>query len=272
MSSGIGASIHSLMDMSGRSVVVIGGAGHIGTAASAVLTELGAEVVIADLPDSAGTAVATGLTDSSGRSTTFIPVDITSAASVTEFGAALRSKVERLSCVVVASGVLGGAALPDWDVAFESQSIESFGHALSVNVEGPFRAIQELYPLLKRSGHGSVVLFGSIYGSVGPDMRLYDGTAMGNPAGYAASKGGVAQLARWLATVLAPDIRVNTISPGGVARHQSPSFVERYESRTPLGRMATEDDLKGAVAYLSTDMSAYVTGQNLVVDGGFTSW
>ena len=107
---------------------------------------------------------------------------------------------------------------------------------------------------------------------VGPDMRLYENTPVGNPAAYAASKGGLLQLTRWLATVLAPDVRVNAITPGGVWRDQPTEFYERYVGSTPLRRMATEEDLKGAVAYLASDLSAYVTGHNLVVDGGWTAW
>jgi NAD(P)-dependent dehydrogenase (short-subunit alcohol dehydrogenase family) len=122
------------------------------------------------------------------------------------------------------------------------------------------------------SGHGSIVLISSIYGLVGPDMSLYEGTSMANPAGYGASKGGLLQLMRYLATVLAPDVRVNAISPGGVWRQQPGQFHDRYRSRTPLGRMATEEDLKGAAAYLASDLSSYVTGHNLVVDGGWTTW
>ena len=94
---------------------------------------------------------------------------------------------------------------------------------------------------------------------------------MGNPAGYSSSKGGLIQLTSWLATTVSPEIRVNSISPGGVWRNQPGMFVERYESRTPLGRMATEEDFKGVVAYLASDLSAYVTGQNIVVDGGWTA-
>ena len=95
---------------------------------------------------------------------------------------------------------------------------------------------------------------------------------MGNPAGYAASKGGLIQLTRWLATVLAPDVRVNAIIPGGIWRNQPETFREQYVARTPLGRMGAEEDLKGAAAYLASDLSAYVTGQNLIVDGGWTAW
>ena len=132
--------------------------------------------------------------------------------------------------------------------------------------------VQASAEALVASGHGSVVNIGSIYGMVGPDMRLYEDTAFGNPAAYAASKGGLLQLTRWLATVLAPDVRVNAITSGGVWRDHPEDFHERYVSRTPLRRMATVDDLKGAVAYLASDLSAYVTGHNLVVDGGWTAW
>jgi len=106
----------------------------------------------------------------------------------------------------------------------------------------------------------------------GPDWNLYEGTSMGNPAAYGTAKGGLIQLTRWLATTVAPQIRVNTISPGGIYRNQPKQFVERYKSKTPLRRMATEDDFRGVVAYLASDMSKYVTGQNINVDGGWGAW
>ena len=125
--------------------------------------------------------------------------------------------------------------------------------------------------ILRKNGHGSIINISSIYGINGPDYSLYKGTEMGNPAAYAASKGGLIQLTRWLATTIAPDIRVNSISPGGVYRSQPSEFVERYEAKTSLGRMATEEDFKGVIAYLSSDLSSYVTGQNIVVDGGWST-
>ena len=95
---------------------------------------------------------------------------------------------------------------------------------------------------------------------------------MANPAAYGASKGGLMQLTRWLSTTLAPKIRVNAISPGGIFRNQPDIFVKRYEEKTPLARMATESDFIGAVAYLASDMSRYMTGQNMIIDGGWGSW
>jgi NAD(P)-dependent dehydrogenase (short-subunit alcohol dehydrogenase family) len=107
---------------------------------------------------------------------------------------------------------------------------------------------------------------------VGPDFQLYEGTPLANPAAYGVSKAGLLQLVRYLATALAPGVRVNAISPGGVERGQPEVFQARYRERTPLGRLASEEDLKGAIAYLASDLSSYVTGHNLVVDGGWTAW
>ena len=126
--------------------------------------------------------------------------------------------------------------------------------------------------MLKSQEGASIINIASIYGLYGPDWSLYEGTNMNNPAAYAASKGGLIQLTKWLATTIAPEVRVNAISPGGIFRNQSTIFVKRYEDKTPLGRMASEDDFRGAIAYLATDMSKYVTGQNFSVDGGWGVW
>jgi NAD(P)-dependent dehydrogenase (short-subunit alcohol dehydrogenase family) len=140
-----------------------------------------------------------------------------------------------------------------------------------VNLASAFVLAQEAAPYLRSSRSGSIVLVSSIYGSVGPDPSLYEGTDMQNPVAYGASKGGLLQLMRYLANLLAPTVRVNSISPGGIQRGQAASFIDRYSRRVPLGRLATEDDLRGAFAYLSSDLSAYVTGHDLVVDGGWTA-
>ena len=95
---------------------------------------------------------------------------------------------------------------------------------------------------------------------------------MGNPAAYAASKGAISQLTRWLATVLAPDVRVNCVSPGGILRNQPECFIEAYKQKVPLKRMATEDDILGAMLFLTLGSAHYITGQNLIVDGGFSIW
>jgi NAD(P)-dependent dehydrogenase (short-subunit alcohol dehydrogenase family) len=122
---------------------------------------------------------------------------------------------------------------------------------------------------MKNSKGANVINIASIYGHYSPDWTLYEGTNMGNPAAYAASKGGLIQLTRWLASTLAPEIRVNSVSPGGILRDQPESFIARYEKKVLLERMATEEDFIGALAYLASDSSAYMTGQNLLIDGGW---
>ena len=143
---------------------------------------------------------------------------------------------------------------------------------MRVNLGSAFVLAQEAKAYLEKSNHASIILVSSIYGMAGPDLKLYKGTPMKHPAAYGVSKAGLLQLTRYLATVLAPAVRVNAITPGGVWRHQNQKFHQRYKEKTPLGRMAVEEDFKGAVAYLASDLSKYVTGHNLVVDGGFTAW
>jgi NAD(P)-dependent dehydrogenase (short-subunit alcohol dehydrogenase family) len=252
-------SIQELSDLRGRRALVAGGAGHLGRVAVDALRELGADVAIVDLDtqEVEGTAIVADLADEAAAR------------------AAVHETLERLGgldVLVHCAALVGTSALAGWAEPFERQTVDAWRRALDVNLLSAFVLAQEAAPALRASGHGSVVLFGSIYGLAGPVPSLYEGTSLGNPAAYAASKGGVVQLARHLAAVLAPDVRVNAISPGGVERGQPPEFQTRYSERTPLGRMATEEDVKGAVAYLAGDLSAYVTGHNLVVDGGWTAW
>jgi NAD(P)-dependent dehydrogenase (short-subunit alcohol dehydrogenase family) len=177
-----------------------------------------------------------------------------------------------LDILIHCAAHVGTTPIPGWTAPFEEQSVAAWDSALRVNLTAAFVMAQEARSALLASGHGSIILLASIYGLVGPDPTLYADTSLANPAAYGVSKGGLLQLTRYLATVMAPRVRVNAIAPGGVWRGQPDVFRERYEARTPLRRMAVEEDLKGAVAYLASDLSSYVTGHTLVVDGGWTAW
>lgn len=266
------STVTRLMDLAGRKALVSGGAGHIGGAVGETLVELGADVCILDLnmPDCRQRVAS--LTDIREDSATAVSGDLSDENSTR---AAVRQTVERLGgldILIHCAAYVGTTEAPGWAVPFEQQTVAAWDTALRVNLTSAFVMVQEAREALAASGHGSVVLFASTYGMVGPDFRLYEDTSMANPAGYGASKGGLLQLMRYLSTALAPRVRVNAISPGGVWRDQPEVFQQRYVDRTPMGRMATEEDLKGAVAYLASDLSAYVTGHNLVVDGGWTAW
>ena len=170
-------------------------------------------------------------------------------------------------------GIVNNAAFYDtldgWGVPFLQEGYQAWMSVLSVNLMAPFFLIQTLVPYLSKS-HFSIVNVSSIYANVAPDSSLYQGTDMTNEAAYTASKGGLASLTRWLASELSPIGRVNTVTPGGVFRNQPSLFVDRYVSKTLLNRMASESDIAKAIYFLISDQSSYITGQDIVVDGGYT--
>jgi NAD(P)-dependent dehydrogenase (short-subunit alcohol dehydrogenase family) len=256
------------MNLDGRVALVTGASGHLGRAMVAALSEMGARVAVHGLDPNETAKVAA----SNGKACAPFPVDLADEKSVVALPAAVKAQFGRLDILINNAAFVGTSALPGWGVPFAQQSVETWRRAIDVNLTAVFALTQAAAPLLAESGCGSVINVASIYGLVGPDNSLYAGTSLGNPAAYAASKGGLIQLTRWLATNLAPRVRVNTLTPGGIARGQPQEFVDRYVARTPLGRMAVESDMIGAVAYLASDLSAYVTGQNIVVDGGWTAW
>ena len=261
-----------LMDLTGRRALVTGGAGHIGLAACETLIELGARVAVVDRDAEACRKRAALLSDRRGRGAVPLACDLRDEAATRKMVRAAIAELGGLEILIHAAAYVGATQTEGWAVPFERQTVEAWDAALRVNLTSAFVMVQESRQALAASGHGSVILLSSIYGTTAPDFRLYAGTTMANPAAYGASKGGLLQLMRSLATTLAPRVRVNAIAPGGVRRDQPDAFQQRYAERTPLGRMAMEEDLKGAIAYLASDLSAYVTGQNLVVDGGWTIW
>jgi len=258
--------------LDGRRALVTGAAGHIGLAASEALIEMGANVALVDLDAAAYSQRVEELSSQRKDSAFALGCDLKDEASTRESVRQAISRMGGLDIIVHCAAYVGTTQVPGWAVPFQEQSVETWDAAMRVNLTSAFVMVQEAQAALAATEHGSVIFFASTYGLVGPDMHIYEDTGMANPAGYGASKGGLLQLMRYLSTVLAPNVRVNAITPGGVSRGQPELFQERYSAKTPLNRMAIEEDLKGAVAYLASDLSAYVTGHNLVVDGGWTAW
>lgn len=265
-------SISQLMSLKGRTALITGGGGYIGSAVGHALAEAGCAVAAIDISKQSAQKAADAIAREHEVKTLAIEADLADEDQVRALPQAVADKLGSLDILVNCAAFVGTTNLEGWVVPFAEQTSEAWRMAVEVNLTSAFVLIQAATPYLEKSGHGSVVNVGSIYGVAAPDMRLYEGTAMGNPAAYAASKGGLMQLTKWLSTVLAPKVRVNAISPGGVWRNQPKKFVSRYEERTPLGRMATEEDMVGAALYLASDLSAYVTGQNIMIDGGWTAW
>lgn len=264
--------VSDMMRLDGRVAVVTGAAGRLGSHICETFAELGAHIVLVDKNE-------TGCSDLAERCRTrynaeLLPlvIDLAHEEEVRQIPKTVLSHFSSIDILVNNAALVGTSALSQRAMPFERQSSEVWRQMIEINLTVPFLLTQACSEPLKASGHGSVINVGSIYGILGPDMRMYEGTSMGSRASYAASKGGLLQLTRWLATVMAPQTRVNMITLGGVRGNQPESFHAQYMSRTPLRRMAVEEDIKGCAAYLASDLSAYVTGQNIILDGGYSAW
>lgn len=268
------AKLTELMRLDGKKALVTGAAGHVGPVAAQVLLELGAEVVISDrdLGKLSAKGRELGLDDQH-----WISADLTHDRDMASLPRWAADRMGDLDILVHCAALTGTGADPrriGWSVPFLSQSVSSFRYSLDLNLVAPFVFGQEMAEQHLDDQNGVMVLLGSIYGLVAPQRSLYENIqGVGEaPAGYSAAKGGVVALTRHLAAVLAPNVRVNSLVPGGLLRGQPAEFVRRYAERTPLGRMGTEDDLRGPLTFLCSGMSSYMTGQTIQVDGGWTIW
>ena len=273
----------SLFDLHDRVAIVTGGAGVLGLEFCRTLVEAGAEVVLADIDQEAAEIAAEGLNIGTNR-ISHLAVDVTDPVSVERliheaqqrFGqidilvnsAALDPKFDSLRSRPESLGAAYGA--------FEDFPLDAWNQALAVNLTGVFLCCQAAAKVMIREGRGVIVNLSSIYGLVGPDQRIYQREGKSpqfKPVYYSVTKSGILGLTRYLATYYAgKNIRVNALSPGGVLNNHEEEFVRNYSARAVLGRMAEKDELNGALLFLASDASQYMTGANLVVDGGWTTW
>jgi NAD(P)-dependent dehydrogenase (short-subunit alcohol dehydrogenase family) len=258
-----------LFDVTGRVIVITGGLGRLGREFTRALAERGARVAVLDL------AAGTG----GDPRTRCYAADITVKA---DLETALRSIEQEWGAP---HGLINNAGLdapPDApaeeNCAFEQYSEETFDRVMDVNVKGAFLASQVFGAAMATAGRGSIINISSIYGMVSPDQRIYqyrraEGTPFVKPVAYSVSKSALLNLTRYLATYWAGrGVRVNTLTLAGVEAGQDEQFKQGYLARMPAGRMARADEYNGAVVFLCSDASAYMTGANLVVDGGWTAW
>jgi NAD(P)-dependent dehydrogenase (short-subunit alcohol dehydrogenase family) len=264
--------IKDLINLKGRRALITGATGGLGKVMADTLAELGADLVLVDQEGSDFDSLSAKLTEKWGAKVEYRFCDLEQQAQRTELIDWFKSSNQGLNILINNAAFVGTSELQGWAVPFEEQTVETWRRALEVNLTAVFDLCKGLTPLLKSAEAANIINIASIYGMYGTDWSLYEGTSMSNPAAYGASKAGLIQFTRWLATTIAPHVRVNAISPGGVFRNQPEAFVKRYEAKTPLGRMAIEDDFRGVVAYLTSDMSRYVSGQNFSVDGGWGVW
>lgn len=259
--------------LDGKTALVTGGAGILGRRFVRGLAEAGANVAIVDLDPSAVAEVA----EENGLLAAGFTCDIADPRSVAECVEAVKRRFGRID--VLHNNAATKTSDPRrFFTPFEDYPLETWREVMSVNIDGMFLMAQAVGREMISQGGGSVIQTASIYGLVGPDPRIYEGSnylggPINTPAVYAASKAAVVGLTRWLATHWAPyGIRCNCLVPGGVSSGQNSVFAENYARRVPLGRMADADEIVPALLYLASEASSYVTGQVLAVDGGWTVW
>ena len=262
--------INELISLKGRRALITGALGGIGQEIALTIGELGGDMILLDKPNSVFDNLLSQLEEFDDIDVECIECDLERIDSRKHALDSILNSPKNLDILVNNAGFVAETGLTGLITDFEEQTLETWHRVMEVNLTTVFDLTQKLVPKLKQNQYGSIINMASIYGVDAPDYSLYEGTDMGNSAAYSSSKGGLVYLTKWLATTIAPYIRVNAISPGGVLRTQPQQFVDRYVARTPLSRMATNADMRGAIAFLASDLSAYVTGQNIVVDGGWT--
>lgn len=274
-----------LFNLSGRVAIVTGGAGLLGAEFCRTLAEAGAAVVVADINGEAATSLVETLKDS-GRGALAVPTDVTSPASVQRMVEAALEAFGRLDILVNSAALdpkfdpqhlgTGGARATLASPPFEDYPLELWNQALAVNLTGVFLCCQAAVKPMLAQGGGVIVNLSSIYGLAAPDQRMYQRPGQPpqyKPAYYTVTKAGILGLTKYLAAYYAgKNIRVNALSPGGVYNGHDEAFVQAYSARAILGRMAQKDEMNGALLFLVSDASKYMTGANLVVDGGWTTW
>jgi NAD(P)-dependent dehydrogenase (short-subunit alcohol dehydrogenase family) len=273
------ASLPDVFRLDGRVAVITGGAGMLGRRYAEAIAEAGGIPVLADLSQEAiDDAVAAVGGDAHG-----VQMDIASKDDVDRMVDDVVGRFGRIDILInnAALTVKGGSeTLAGYFAPFEDYPLDLWRRALDVNLTGTFLVTQAVGRVMKRQQRGVIVNIAAVYGMVSPDHRIYDGItnqyggpAFNTPASYSATKAAILNLTRYLATYWRHDgIRVNSFSPGAVYDEHDETFVRNLTFRIPLGRMADKDEYKGVILFLVSDASSYMTGANVVVDGGWTSW
>jgi len=264
-------------DLQGKVALVTGGAGIIGQEVCRGLAEFGANVAVVDVNLSGIEILIAELRGKYRVDVEGFECDVGSPESVS---ALYDGVMDRFGSVNVLhnNAASKSSSLDRFFAPFEEYSLKTWREVMAVNVDGMFLMAQAFGKEMARNGGGSIIQTASIYGLVAPDQRIYEGSRYMNreissPAVYSASKAAVLGMTRYLAAYWGDSgVRVNAITPGGVESGQNSVFSEKYSNRVPMRRMASASEMVSAVIYLASDASSYVTGQNLIVDGGLTAW
>lgn len=265
-------------NLQGKTAIVTGGAGILGRYFCNALAAFGANVAVVDVAGEKAEEVACELREKYSISAQGIQCNVSNEGSVREM---VQRTVELFGEIHILhnNAATKSSSLEKFFLPFEKYSLETWQEVMDVNLNGVFLVAKEVGARMVEQGMGgSIIQTASIYGILAPDQRIYEGARyldcqINTPAVYSASKAGVVGLTKYLSTYWAEaGIRVNTLTPGGVFSGQNEVFTKRYSERIPMGRMANPEELTGALIFLASDASSYITGQNIVVDGGLSVW
>ena len=253
--------------LDGKTAVVTGGLGLLGREMCRAFVQAGAKTVIIDIRKAAGRTLARELSAEGPGKAFYEGIDLTALERLDAAFTGLRRRHGYLDIVV-------NSAYPrtrDWPAKVEDIKLASWRRNVDMHLNS-YSWISRQACLLMREKGGSLINLGSIYGVLGYDFTVHEGTKLTAPMAYAAIKGGVVNLSRYLASCFGPyQVRVNTVCPGGVFDSQDPRFVRNYSRKTPLRRMARPEDVAGTVLFLASDQASYITGATIMVDGGWSA-
>ncbi len=266
-----------LFDLSGKVALVTGGVGILGKHFCAALADHGATVIVVDLDEKQCSSFAKELTETFAVKALGISCDLTNVQDIKRVIDKVENTIGSID-ILHNNAASKSSSLEGFLAPTEDYTEKTWREVMAVNADGAFFMAQEVGKRMADRGRGSIIQTASIYGIMAPDQRIYEGSEymgmpISSPAVYAASKAAIIGLTKYLAAYWGEKgVRVNTLTPGGVESGQNDTFKSRYSARVPLARMAKSDEMVGALIFLASDASSYITGQNIVVDGGLSSW
>lgn len=267
--------IFDLFNLEGKTIVLTGSAGRLGSRFADVLSSAGADVVLVDVEESYNKKLELELKQKYNTNPFAIKIDISKQSEVLKLKQLILKKYKKVD-VLINNAHFIPRSHPKIDSPFEDYPFDLWQDTIETNLNSLFLCCKEFGKIMTKQRKGVIINISSIYGIVGADQRIYGKSKLNSPSFYAATKGAMVNLTRYLAAYWhSKNVRVNTLTLGGVydsQLHKNKEFVKNYAKKTMIGRMANKEDYDGAILFLTSDASAYMTGANLIMDGGWTAW
>jgi len=266
-------SVSKLFNLKNRNVIITGSAGRLGSQFANILSEAGANTILVDIDKQKNHSLEKKLKKIYKTKPKSFTIDLKKPNDIANLKKIIQEEYENIHGLINNAHVKTLPQTKNFDL--EHYPVKLWNEFIDIHLTATFLMCKEFGSIMAKKQNGSIVNVSSIYGLVAPDQRIYGKSKLNSPAPYSAAKAGIINLTRYFASYWAnKNVRVNTLTPGGVEdkNYQSSQFIKNYSSKTMLGRMAKNDDFNGAILFFMSDASTYMTGANLVIDGGWTAW